>query len=91
MTILDLYKQLAPLASQLLKQVIFLLALLDQTLPSLYPQLFIVYRYFYCKIQVSSEVMIGGVMIRSNKYESNEVINREQTITELKKLARMCK
>lgn len=30
-------------------------------------------------------------MIRSNKYESNEVINREQTITELKKLARMCK
>lgn len=43
-TILDLYNQLEPLASQLLQQVIFLLALLDQTLPSLYLQLFNVYR-----------------------------------------------
>lgn len=30
-------------------------------------------------------------MIRSNEIESNEATNREQTITELKKLARMCK
>ena len=30
-------------------------------------------------------------MIRGNKFESKEVISREQTITELKKLARMCK
>lgn len=30
-------------------------------------------------------------MIRSNEFESNEAISREQTITELKKLARMCK
>lgn len=43
-TILDLSNQLEPLASQLLQQVIFLLALLDQALPSIYLQLFIVYR-----------------------------------------------
>lgn len=30
-------------------------------------------------------------MICGNKFESNEAISREQTITELKKLARMCK
>lgn len=30
-------------------------------------------------------------MIRRNEIESNEATDREQTITELKKLARMCK
>ena len=35
--------------------------------------------------------MIGEAMIRSNDFEPNETISREQTIVELRKLARICK
>ena len=35
--------------------------------------------------------MIGEAMIRSNDFKPNETISREQTIVELRKLARICK